>query len=104
MQLRATERLDQIVVGAGLENGDDLRIAVAGGGDDDRDVIDRPQHCEHVTAVEVGQSQIEHHQVRMLGHDQVQGLCSGGRGGHGMPALSQCSDQAGPDVRIVLDQ
>jgi hypothetical protein len=42
VQLRATERLDQVVVGAGLENGDDLRIAVAGGGDDDGDVVDRP--------------------------------------------------------------
>jgi hypothetical protein len=44
VQLRATERLDQVVIGAGLENGDDLRIAVAGGGDDDGDVVDRPQH------------------------------------------------------------
>jgi hypothetical protein len=104
VQLRATERLYHVVVGAGLENGDDLRIAVAGGGDDDGDVVDRPQHCEHVTAVEVGQSQVEHHQIRMLGHDQVQRLCTGGRGGHGMPTLTQSPDQAGPDVRIVLDQ
>ena len=63
-QLGEPERLDQVVVGAGVQAGDDVELLVAGGEDEDREVGPRgSQPAAYVDAVDVGQSEVEHDQV-----------------------------------------
>ncbi len=59
-QLGEPERLDQVVVGAGVEAGDDVELLVAGGEDEDGQVgVRGAQPPADVDAVDVGQAEVE---------------------------------------------
>src|SRR5215469_794121 len=58
--LADAKRLDQVVIGSGVEHLHDFRLIVSGGGYDDRYLADRPQHPERLVAVEVRQPEIEY--------------------------------------------
>ena len=64
MELRETEGLGQVVVGAGIESRHPILLAATRGDDDDRRVGFAPDAPDHGLAVEVGQSQVEQDQVR----------------------------------------
>ena len=66
VQLLGAERLDDVVVRAGVERGDRGRVVVAGGGDDHRDRAHRPEHPQQLDAVDVGQPEVEHDEVRRV--------------------------------------
>src|SRR6185437_11971484 len=63
-QLLALERLDQVVVGAGVEALDARLERIPRGQDQDRHVVLGAQRLGHLDAVEPGQPEVEDHQVR----------------------------------------
>ena len=66
-QFVQVEGLDQIVVGAGIEAGDAVAGAVAGGEHDHRGgVAASAQPAQHVQAVALRQTQVEQHQIEAL--------------------------------------
>jgi hypothetical protein len=61
---RNSERLGQVVVGAGVEAGNPLRDRVAGGQNQDRQVVaSAAQLTAHLEAVEPGHHHVEHHGI-----------------------------------------
>jgi hypothetical protein len=62
-QLLALERLDQVVVGAGVKALHPVLNAVTGGQHEDRHVALVAQPVGHFDAVDAGQAQVEHHQI-----------------------------------------
>ena len=62
-QLGEPERLDQVVVGAGVEAGDDVELLVAGGEDEDGQLgAGGAQAAADLDAVDVGQPEVEDHE------------------------------------------
>ncbi|BCB88405.1 hypothetical protein Psuf_057180 [Phytohabitans suffuscus] len=104
VELGRRERLDHVVVGARVEAADDLGLVVAGGGDDDGHRADAAQHPQQLQAVEVGQAEVEHHEVGPLLERGLQPVHRGVRGGHRVPAFAQRPDQRGADGEVVLDE
>ena len=62
-QLLHRHRLDEVVVGAGLERRDDVVGVVAGADDDDRDVAGAAQRADEVVAVHARQGEVDEHGV-----------------------------------------
>src|SRR5581483_7130019 len=76
-QLRERERLDQIVVGAGIETLDPFGYRVLGGENQNgRGIGNCPQPAANLEAVHLGHADVEHERVRWRGDDLVQGLPS----------------------------
>ncbi len=73
-ELARRERLHQVVVGAGIEPRDAVDLVVTSGEHQDREVGVGPHGPAHVEPVErTGQADVEHHEPRRPGPDQVQG-------------------------------
>lgn len=104
VQVRPGERLDHVVVGAGAQELDHRLLVVAGGGDDDRHVGDAAQHPQRVRAVQVGQAEVEHHQVGCLRGDPTQGVQRRTHGVHGMPPVGEGPQHRAAYDVIVFDQ
>ena len=104
VQVRAGERLDHVVVGAGPQQPDHRLLVVAGGGDDDRHVGDAAQHAQRVRAVQVGQAQVEHHQVGRLRGDPAQRVQRRADGVHGVPPVGEGPQHRAAHDVIVFDQ
>ena len=68
------ERLGQVVVGAVVEEPHDLRLVVAGRGDDHGGVADAAEQPQRLEAVEVGQAQVEDDEVDVLVGDRAEGV------------------------------
>ncbi|HSK96303.1 MAG TPA: hypothetical protein VK891_06780 [Euzebyales bacterium] len=66
-QLAEPERLDDVVIGAQLEPQHPVGLVTTRGDDDDRHLRPRAQLPAHVIAVDVGQPQIEQHDVDAVG-------------------------------------
>jgi hypothetical protein len=62
-QFLHAERLGHVVVGAGIERGDFLAFVGAHGQHDHRHLRPLAQARQHLMAVEVGQAEVEDHQV-----------------------------------------
>src|SRR5256885_5015352 len=65
--LARRERLEHVVVGADLQADHPVRLLVAAGEDDHRDVAARAQRTEEIEPVPVGQHQIEDEQIDFAG-------------------------------------
>src|SRR5690606_1266303 len=102
-ELTAGERLDQVVVGAGVEQPDDLGVVVPGGGDQHRDAGYPADHAQHVEAVQVGQAEVEHHDVRRALGDLAQRLEALVCGLHRVAVSTEDLELSGTDSGVVLD-
>ena len=102
-QLGEAERLDQVVVGAGVEAGDDVELLVARGEDQDREVGPRgAQPPADVDAVDVGQPEVE--------DDEADALVGGGErrapardAAHRVALAVEHAREARGDRLVVLD-
>ena len=104
VELRGGERLDHVVVGAEVEHAHHLGLVVARGGDDHRHVADGAQHRQDVGAVDVGQAEIEQHDVGLrLDRGGQRGQARADRG-HAVPVLAQRAGEGGADRGVVLDE
>ena len=104
VELVGAERLDDVVVGAGVEGGDDRPVVVAGRGHDDRHRADRPQHAQQRRAVEVGQAEVEDDEVGALVDGMPQPRHAGRLRGDGMTAFGQRAHHRRADLGVVLDE
>ncbi len=74
-QLLEGEGLDQVVVGPGVEAGHPVGDGVAGGQDEDGQVVTGgPQLAAHLEPTHLGHDDVEHHGIGSLRRDQPQGL------------------------------
>ena len=95
--------LDQVVVGAGLEAGDDVVGVAAGADHDDRYVVVAAQFADALVAVEAGQHQVDQDRVGGLGPLAGQALLGGCRAVGRVPLVLQGEDQRQPDPVVILD-
>ena len=103
VELVGADGLDDVVVGAAVEGGHDVGVAVAGAHDDDRHGGDGPQHAQDLLPVDVGQAEVEEHDLGRLVDDGLQRVQARADGGDGVSAVGQRADQSGADGRVVLD-
>ena len=59
LELGGRVRLDDVVVGPRVQRLHQARVVVAGAGDDHRHLAHRPQHRQHLGAVDVGEPEVE---------------------------------------------
>jgi hypothetical protein len=104
VQLLRAERLHDVVVSTGVQQPHDGRVVVAGGGDDHGYVGDGPQHRQQGTAVEVGQAEVEHDDVRSLVDCRLQPGHRVRGGGDSVTSLAERAGQGCPDPRVVFDE
>ena len=103
-ELRHRVRLDEVVIGAAVKGGHDVTVAFAGSRHDHGHLGDRPNHSEQLDAVEVGKTEVEDHDIRLLRNDDLQPFHRRGRTFDMMSILGQRLGRQPPDMRIVLDQ
>ncbi len=65
-QLLGDERLGDVVVGAGLEPGDDIMAVGLSGDDDDRHPAGRPDAANHVQAMDARQPEVDEQHIGIL--------------------------------------
>ncbi len=104
LELAGAKWFDQVVVGSGIESPDDVFLDTSGGGDDDRDGADRPDHLEQLETVEVGKAQVENHEVGSPLHRRFQTLHGGGCGDDIVAVTGEDARHQVAYLEIVLDQ
>ena len=67
-QLRSGERLGQIIVCAAIQRGGFFVVLIPGGDHDDGHLRPLPHLFDDLHAVKIRQSQIQQHQVNLVGH------------------------------------
>ena len=97
------ERLDDVLVGAGVEEPDDLALVVARGADDDRYPADRSQHLQQIAAVDVGEAEVEQHDVGRVVDDRLERGETERRLGDAVTPRGERMDEGDPDAIVVLD-
>ena len=103
-QLGDRERLDEVVVGAGLQAGDAVLDLVARGQDADGDVdAVGAQAADDADAVEVGHRHVEDDDRRRALRDGVERLVAAGGRRHGEALEAQRALEGLPDGRLVVD-
>ncbi len=103
-ELGEGERLDEVVVGAGLEPGDAVVDLVARGQDADRDVdAVGPHPADHADAVEVGHHHVEDDDGRRTRRDLLQRSAPARGRRHGEALEAQRALEGLPDGRLVVD-
>lgn len=102
VQLGGAEGLHDVVVGPGLQDGDHLRLLVAGRRHDDGYVADRAEHTQHLGPVDVREPQVEHDEVGPAGDRRVEPRHAGGRRRDGVPLVAQGAHEGAAQLWIVL--
>ena len=93
VDLLRREGLDDVVVGAGVEQPDDLELVVTRRPDDQRDGADGAEHLQEIAAVDVGETEIEHHHVGTLVDHRLERRQPVRRLQHHVAARDQGTDQ-----------
>lgn len=92
-ELSSGEGLDQVVVGARVEELDDFGLVVASGGHQDGDGGYAPDHAQCVSPVQIGQPEVEDHRVDGRLGDLAQSAESVAHAAYGIPVLRQDLDE-----------
>ena len=103
-QLGEPERLDQVVVGAGVQADDDVELLVAGGEDEDGHVgVGGAQAAAHLDAVDVGEPEVEDDEPD-VGPDLRQRRAAAGQAHHAMSLRLEHAREARRNCLVVLDE
>ena len=102
-ELGEPERLLQEVVRAAVERADLALLVGVAGQDQDRHVEPAAQPADDLDAVDVGQPEVEDHEVGRLGRGQVDGLQPGGGAEHPLALALQRPAQGMEHLRLVVD-
>ena len=104
-QHRKRKRLDQVVVGAGVEAGDDVACRVTRGQHQHRGLVAaRAQPADDFDAVKPRQHQVEHDHVEAPGRGGVGRLGSGGGLFDGVALLAEAAPNDGAHPRVVFHE
>ena len=103
-QLAQPERLLDVVVGAVVEGGDLLRLAVARRQHDHRHRAEGAQPGQRLPAVHVRQAEIEQHGVWRARGGEAQEVGGIVRLRHRVAGRLQCGPQEAVDLRLVVDE
>src|SRR5215469_3332964 len=104
LDLVSAERLDQVIIGAGVEHAHDIGVLVACRGHHHRDLADRPHHPQRLVAVHIWQAEIEYYQVRWRVEDKLQRLHGSRRARYGVPALAERTNESAADGGVVFNE
>ena len=103
-QLGNAEGLGQVVVGSQVERGDLVALGPSDREHDDRHRhAHRPQLPNHLEPVEVGQAEIEYHEVRRPDGDLSECLAPAFDGLNLVPREREVHLDSAPDRRLVVD-
>ncbi len=103
-QLGEPERLDEIVVGAGVESGDDVELLIARGEDQDRELrLLGAQAPADLDPVDVGQPEVEDHEADAPPSDGDRRR-SLGQSLHGVALAVEHANEPLGDAVVVFDQ
>ena len=104
-QFVEVDRLDQIVVGAGIEAGNLVAGGVAGGQDQDRHGLAAPaRRVQHIHAGEARQAEIKHHQIESFALQREVGGMAIAHPVDGKAGLAQADGQAVAKLGVVFDK
>ena len=98
-ELTEAEGLHDVVVGGHLEQEDAVDLVLACSHHDDRDPRSLPQTTAHLSPVEVGQSEVEQHDVAGVRREC---LGASAHPTHGEPLVLQALGQGLGDCGVVL--
>ncbi len=98
----ASTRLRQVVVRAQLEAEELVQLVVAGGQHDHRQVRIPADGPGDVEAVEAGQAEVEHDEIRPIAPDRGQGGLAVGRRAHGEPSVLEIVAGEVRDLRLIV--
>ncbi len=102
-QLVEIERLDQVVVGAGIQPGDPVGDAILGGEHQNREGrVPQPQAPADLQPIHSRQHHIQHDDVRRPVARRGQGRLAGGRRIHHIAGETQPAAQQTQDLRLVV--
>jgi hypothetical protein len=102
-QLLEGERLDQVVVGAGLEPGHPLGDLAAGGQHEHGHLAGLAQPPAHLEAVDAGQEHVEDDQVGRVVEGPAEGLLAGGGHLDLEPLVGQRAAKGRGQEGVVVD-
>ncbi len=102
-QLLALERLDEVVVGARVQALDARVDGVARGEHEDRHVVGRAQPAGDLDAVELGQPEVEDHEVGVVGGRLAQRRLAVAGDAHLVAVQAQRALERLGDLVVVLD-
>ncbi len=103
-QLLERERLDQVVVGAGIEPVDPVVGGVACGEQQHRDVVPLgADAAAHLEPVDDRHHHVEHHDVGQALGEDAEGPTTVGSGGDVVALEGQAALEAVPDIGFVVD-
>ena len=103
-QLLGHHRLGDVVVGAGLQPGDQVVGVGLGGDDDDRHDAVAAQLAAHVEPRQVGQAQVEQDEIRLPLLEQGQAGAAVGRLADLVPLVLEGQGEGDADGVVVLDE
>ena len=97
------ERLGDEIIRAGVERGDLVLLGVPHGEHDHRDLAEGSDPADHLGAVEVGQAQIQQHQVGGPLGRRHNALLAGANRGHVVSVGLKAGAQGTTDLGFVVD-
>ncbi len=104
IELLRRERLDDVVVGPGVERLHYLGFLVSGRGHDDRHGAHRSDHAQQLPPVHIGEPQVEHHYVGRVLDGPLE---PGHAGSHRVDLVApfgQCPGHRLTDSVVVFDE
>ena len=102
VDLLGRERFHDVLVGARVEQPDDLLLAVARRTDDHRHAAHRAHHLEQISAVDVGEAEVEDDDLGRFVDDRLQRGQAERRLVDPVPARGEGTDERDADAIVIL--